>query len=467
MGWPNNFVQGVYDSSGNVIGIDDGDGGYINAPTKIALNNIIAHRGNSNCEVENSLSAMKSAYANGFINIDAGDYQVTSDGVAVCMHDTTVDRTTDGTGAVSGLTLAQFKVLKLDYGSVGLFGSGYDLETPPTLAEVIDYFIDTPATIWIEPKSTAAMNAVLVELKRYNYPAHKVVINSFNESDLFIAQSYGYPTMLLISGLGAAYNKNGHTYLGSDTWDASNVTIAKNKGFKTVVYTIKRRYLAQQYAAMGVEYITTDDPKYISEKFKDTSRIFGSKWDYGMVGYKLGDEVAHRGNMTATGWRFINDGFEDSIYKGSLQGWACPVVNSPTERDYTVTVNASLDTVVSDTRWLGILVGANSDSTFCDATPREHDAYFIVFRRNGTIDIFENTAGASPTVLTASYVGTPSNLTLGVFYDFTVQVKADRIIASVNGVTNTVMHSDTAKRGGYFHVGRNSAEITVKKITVA
>ena len=29
MGWPNNFVQGVYDSTGKVVGVDDGDGGVV------------------------------------------------------------------------------------------------------------------------------------------------------------------------------------------------------------------------------------------------------------------------------------------------------------------------------------------------------------------------------------------------------------------------------------------------------
>ncbi len=40
MGWPNNFVQGVYDSSGNVIGIDGGAGGTITLSSTFSISGI-------------------------------------------------------------------------------------------------------------------------------------------------------------------------------------------------------------------------------------------------------------------------------------------------------------------------------------------------------------------------------------------------------------------------------------------
>lgn len=47
------------------------------------------------------------------------DVQLTSDGVPVLMHDTTVDRTTNGTGSVSSYTLAKLKELRLKQGLGG------------------------------------------------------------------------------------------------------------------------------------------------------------------------------------------------------------------------------------------------------------------------------------------------------------------------------------------------------------
>ena len=59
-----------------------------------------------------------SAYEVGADHVEV-DIRLTSDGVAVLMHDSTVDRTTDGTGPIANMTLAQVK--QLDAGS--WFGS--------------------------------------------------------------------------------------------------------------------------------------------------------------------------------------------------------------------------------------------------------------------------------------------------------------------------------------------------------
>lgn len=71
---------------------------------------VIAHRGNSLHAPENTLEAIRQA-------IDAGadlvevDVNMSKDGVVVLMHDYTVDRTTNGKGKVSDLTLAELKAL--------------------------------------------------------------------------------------------------------------------------------------------------------------------------------------------------------------------------------------------------------------------------------------------------------------------------------------------------------------------
>lgn len=61
------------------------------------------------------------------------DVRTTKDGVLVCLHDDTVDRTTDGKGKVTDLTLAEIK--KLDAGVK--FDQRYRGERVPTLREVL------------------------------------------------------------------------------------------------------------------------------------------------------------------------------------------------------------------------------------------------------------------------------------------------------------------------------------------
>ncbi len=71
---------------------------------------VIAHRGDHTRAHENTLTALRNAIATG-VDFAEIDVRRTLDGEHVLMHDRTVDRMTDGKGAVSELTLAQIRAL--------------------------------------------------------------------------------------------------------------------------------------------------------------------------------------------------------------------------------------------------------------------------------------------------------------------------------------------------------------------
>jgi len=74
---------------------------------------ILAHRGASGYAPENTWAAFLLACEMGAGGIET-DVQVSTDGVLVLIHDTKVDRTTDGSGAVADLTWAELS--RLDAG---------------------------------------------------------------------------------------------------------------------------------------------------------------------------------------------------------------------------------------------------------------------------------------------------------------------------------------------------------------
>jgi glycerophosphoryl diester phosphodiesterase len=74
----------------------------------------IAHRGASYYAPEHTLFAYDLAMALDADMIEC-DLQLTKDGVLVCIHDTTLDRTSNGTGRVDAYTLAELR--QLDFGS--------------------------------------------------------------------------------------------------------------------------------------------------------------------------------------------------------------------------------------------------------------------------------------------------------------------------------------------------------------
>ncbi len=79
-------------------------------PQAVAPIRIVAHRGFMRRFPENTLVAVKGAFDNGADAVEV-DIRLNADGVPFVMHDATVDRTTDGHGAVNALTSAQLSSL--------------------------------------------------------------------------------------------------------------------------------------------------------------------------------------------------------------------------------------------------------------------------------------------------------------------------------------------------------------------
>ena len=93
---------------------------------------VAAHRGDWIYAPENSIDALKHAIFFGADLIET-DVRLTKDGKIIMMHDYTVDRTTDGTGTISDLTLEEIQKLHLRNN----FGGMTELKVP-TLEEFIE-----------------------------------------------------------------------------------------------------------------------------------------------------------------------------------------------------------------------------------------------------------------------------------------------------------------------------------------
>lgn len=94
---------------------------------------IFAHRGSKGTRPENTLISFQAAIDAGADGIET-DVQLSKDGELIIMHDEKIDRTTDMTGRVLDLTLAELK--EADAGIK--FDDVYQGERIPTLKEVLD-----------------------------------------------------------------------------------------------------------------------------------------------------------------------------------------------------------------------------------------------------------------------------------------------------------------------------------------
>lgn len=147
---------------------------------------VMAHRGGAALWPENTLYAFERAQSLG-VDVIETDVQSTSDGVLVVMHDATVERTTDGSGPVNQMTLAQLKRLDAGYRWTPDGGRTFPLRgrgiTVPTLEEV---FKALPRMRFnIEPKQGApSIIEPLCDLISKHGMTKTVVIGSFSEAIL-------------------------------------------------------------------------------------------------------------------------------------------------------------------------------------------------------------------------------------------------------------------------------------------
>lgn len=138
----------------------------------------IAHRGASGEAPENTMASFRLAVEQGADLIEL-DVQVTSDGAPVVIHDPLVDRTTDGSGLVQQLTLAQVKAL--DAGAKS--GGRYEGERVPTLDQVLEWASGvTPVAIEIKsgPVRNEGVESLVVEAVRRYGMSDSVVIIAFD-----------------------------------------------------------------------------------------------------------------------------------------------------------------------------------------------------------------------------------------------------------------------------------------------
>ncbi|MEB3101598.1 glycerophosphodiester phosphodiesterase [Ferviditalea candida] len=143
---------------------------------------IIAHRGASGEAPENTLSAFRVAIVQHADGIEL-DVQMTKDGRIVVIHDETLDRTTDSSGLVAGMTYEQIRRADAGHGFKAYAG-----ERVPLLSEVLELLAPTRMLLNIELKNGIIpypeMEEGVIRLVRQYAMERRVILSSFNHYSL-------------------------------------------------------------------------------------------------------------------------------------------------------------------------------------------------------------------------------------------------------------------------------------------
>jgi glycerophosphoryl diester phosphodiesterase len=142
---------------------------------------VIAHRGASGHAPENTFAAFQRAIELGAQFIET-DLHLTRDAKFVAIHDSTLERTSNGRGAVHDATLAELRELDM--------GKWYDREFAgqriPTLEDILTFSREKDVVFYLEIKYDVAwgMHHTLVAAIRAAQNAQRTIVISFDPSTL-------------------------------------------------------------------------------------------------------------------------------------------------------------------------------------------------------------------------------------------------------------------------------------------
>ena len=229
---------------------------------------VIGHRGSA-AAPENTLASLRAAAGQGAKMVEF-DAKLTGDGVVILMHDSLLDRTTDGRGPVAAATGAE--IAKLDAG--GWFGDAWRGVRVPTLEQTLALLVelDLDANIEIKPCPGREVETAkaIVETIKAHWPKDRagLLLSSFARDGLAAARDAApqLPRGLLIWEKPADWTaaaaslacRSVHCavqYLTPE-WAAE----IKRLGYDLAVYTVNDPALAWQLRGWGVDSIITDSP---------------------------------------------------------------------------------------------------------------------------------------------------------------------------------------------------------------
>lgn len=228
---------------------------------------VIAHRGASAYAPENTLIAIKKAVNMGADGIEI-DVQLLKDGHVVVIHDTRVNRTSNGNGRVRSLTLSQLK--SLDFGS--WFSKEFKNEPICTLEEVFDYLKGWKGLINIEIKRDwlefSSIEKKVAELIAKFDMRENAIISSFNTYctlklkliDKDINTGILYPASSRNSTTYARFIKVNAIHPWFENVTETMVRSAHKYNLKINAYTLDNPHLIKNLAIMGVDGIITNVP---------------------------------------------------------------------------------------------------------------------------------------------------------------------------------------------------------------
>ncbi len=241
---------------------------------------VIAHQGYFAQYPGNTLEAVRAAIACGADVVEV-DVRLSKDCIPYCMHDDTVQGTTDGRGKGCGMTMEQLKTLNAGFRR----GEKFKHCKVPTFEEIVVECKKTKTPILIDLKEGRAAKAICEILKAHDY-FDSVLVGTGSADTAKVFKSY-HPGVTLIATSGYLDNP-GQDYmlkLKRDGFDAVftafrrpfkvDVKLVRKSGLALYVWTIDNASDVVAAWRHGADGIVTNEPEMALNTLKRIQRAIG------------------------------------------------------------------------------------------------------------------------------------------------------------------------------------------------
>ena len=257
---------------------------YFSERTLTRVVNVIGHRGQPSTGQENSIASSLDAYEAGATMVE-NDIYVSSDGVLVVMHDSTIDRTTNGSGNVESMPVSVLQKYVIDG------EAGKPTQPIPTLEDYFKEFKGKDMQLIVEIKSSnEKLIQLLIDLiEKYDLLGQVNVI-TFKEAqilrlkEVYPELSVGFLTSavslnedephLTVETILEYVQKYETTFNPSYAKGALGpnvMTVAGHRGVTFWPYTINDRADFDTYFLYGSNGITTNYSYWVSDYLKNVT----------------------------------------------------------------------------------------------------------------------------------------------------------------------------------------------------
>lgn len=417
------------------------------------------HRGGGMVRPEHTLIGYRAAAAQGF----APEVSVVCDGQgeAWCLHDATLDRTTNRTGALNTYTTEEI-AQQVRTNARTLLGRGWEEQPLVPLRQVLDEFLGR-IPILLEAKTNDSVVPVQQLLDRYYPHAYRSVVWKCHVGTLSLPwaknRAHPFPTWVYLDPdtSDAAMDAKAPY---ADAWGVSTTfTDAKisqvvGRGRPVYAWPVYRRSQVARLTGLGVVGIMSSDPRYCStnQPMRTVDR-----WALG---------IKEPGGLPALDY--------DPVYalqfgEGADAGWvSLPVLPqqsyglgayAPLQGSYRIAFDMKYKVVPAANTHGGYYFGRPNDTAYRFSTANEVGGYHVVMRGSGAMELYRHTGGTATGTRISAVIGTAAPVAdTAMHFEILVTPSTVELRRTDGSGWTTGPIADTEHRGGYHGLSNGSTD---------